>query len=1097
MFSFDKIFKPGNEKYVTGLTDELKALYVYNKYVNEKKEILFVVNGLFEANKFYQKLIKYTDKVLFFPMDDFLTSEALAISPELEITRLETIQNLLEDSQKIVVTNLMGFLRYLPEREQFKKNIIKLRVNNEYNQKELIDKLLNMGYEREVIVNKTGEIAIRGFVIDVFILGSDNPIRIEFWGDEVDSIRIFDVETQLTIKNIDEVTILPNTEFLVDDYVEKANRKQKNIINYINPVNILNYFKEPLIIYGDYNSVEQGYKFLIEEITNYNNSLDIPLNTSYMNNFYSYSNIESVYLNNLSVSETQNKILFKTQELDILAVSAKEKNELLNSYLNKNMIVVVCVSSRYRANQLIELLENENLQFTDESNFIEGKINIIVKDISEGFIINDLVVFSEREIFNKRDNNFIYKTNFKMGSKVRDINKLQIGDYVVHYVHGIGRYMGLTTLTKNGLKKDYLQIEYRNNDKIYLPVEKLELISKYSSNSGAVPRLNKLGSNEWEKTKQRVQTKVKNIAFDLLKLYALRESSLGFAFLPDTEEQIDFEKEFHFKETPDQLKVIEEVKRDMESPRPMDRLLCGDVGFGKTEVAFRAIFKAIMSGKQAAFLCPTTILSDQHYKNALERFKLFPINIAILNRFVTKKETDNILKKLKNGEVDLLIGTHRILSEDVEFKDLGLLIIDEEQRFGVTHKEKIKKLKSNIDVLTLTATPIPRTLQMSMSGIRSLSIIETPPVNRYPIQTYVMQENDYIIKDAIYKELSRKGQAFVLYNYVDRIESKMIELQKMIPEARFTFVHGQMTKNELEDKMIKFINHEYDVLVCTTIIETGIDISNANTLIILDADHFGLSQLYQIRGRVGRTNKIAYCYLMYKKHKVLSEIATKRLKAIQEFTELGSGFAIAMRDLSIRGAGDIIGSEQAGFIDSVGIELFLDMLNDEISLLKGIAVRKKEEELELGTSLIDVSTSIDDSYVSDTEIKIEIHQKINKIDTLESLVQVEKEITDRFGSISEDIKVYMYQELFEKLANKLNIKNIRQTKNFIEIRLPKKLTEKLDGTDLFYKVNDISKMFRFSMKNGYMYITLDIVKLEKHFIYYLVELVEILPTTFK
>ena len=525
----------------------------------------------------------------------------------------------------------------------------------------------------------------------------------------------------------------------------------------------------------------------------------------------------------------------------------------------------------------------------------------------------------------------------------------------------------------------------------------------------------------------------------------------------------------------------------MEAPKPMDRLLCGDVGFGKTEVAFRAIFKSIISGKQAAILCPTTILSEQHYKNAMERFKDFKIDIAILNRFVSPAKVKKILEKLEKGQIDLLIGTHRILSDDVKFNDLGLLVIDEEQRFGVKHKEKIKQYKNNIDVLTLSATPIPRTLQMSMAGIRSLSLIETPPKDRYPVQTYVLGENKQIIKDAIEKELSRDGQTFILYNNVQNIETKKAEIQKLVPSAKIAIAHGKMSKIELEDVMMKFVNKEYDVLLCTTIIETGIDIESANTLIIIDADHFGLSQLYQIRGRIGRSNKIAYCYLMYNNKKVLSEVATKRLKVIKDFTELGSGFAIAMRDLSIRGAGDLLGSQQAGFIDSIGIELFMQMVNEEIAKLQGKEIPKEKDDKQ---PLVDVETTIDDKYVSDEELKIEIHKKINSIDSYKSLDEVKHELEDRFGKLSDSLIVYMHEELFEKLAEELNITNIRQTKNSIEISLPKELTNNIDGEKLFYEVSNITRMFRFSMKFQRLIITLDTVKLDKHFVYYLLDLLK-------
>ena len=526
----------------------------------------------------------------------------------------------------------------------------------------------------------------------------------------------------------------------------------------------------------------------------------------------------------------------------------------------------------------------------------------------------------------------------------------------------------------------------------------------------------------------------------------------------------------------------------MESIKPMDRLLCGDVGYGKTEVAFRAIFKAIMSNKQVAILCPTTLLSSQHYQNAIERFKTFPVEIAILNRFISTKKQKEIISSLKQGKIDLLIGTHRILGNDIEFKNLGLLIIDEEQRFGVKHKEKIKSYKNNIDVLTLSATPIPRTLQMAVSGIRSLSLIETPPIDRFPVQTYVLEENDYIIKDSIYKEMARGGQIFVLYNSVENMEQKVKELQRIVKEARITYVHGRMDKKEIEKVMFDFQNHLFDVLLCTTIIETGIDIPSVNTLIVIQADHFGLSQLYQIRGRVGRSNKIAYCYLMYKKGQVLTEIAKKRLSVIKEFTELGSGFAIAMRDLSIRGAGNIIGEEQSGFIETVGIDMFLDMLNDEINSIKGNKIAIKDDD----QPLIDVSNSISSNYVEEEELKIEIHKKISKIDSKETLNSLRKELEDRFGRLDEKIIVYMNEQLFEKKAKKLNIKNIKQNKNDITITLPKEYNEILDGDRLFVDVLSLNRNFKFSMKLGKIIIDLPLKNLDKHYIYYLIDLLNII-----
>ena len=1096
MSIFDKILTGSNENVISGLNDELKALYTYNKFKKIGKSILFVVNSLYEANTFYQILSNYTNDVVLFPMDDFLTSEALAISPELKITRLETL-NVLRDSNKIVVTNLTGYLRFLPPKQIYYNSFIQLSIGIEYNMEKLISDLYNMGYERQTIISKTGEIAIRGFIIDIFSVGYNSPVRIEFWGDQIESIRTFDVDNQLTIGNLNELLIMPNNEFITGKQVDFQQIKQRDIINYISPVSILDYINDGEVIINDYNSILSSYNLLVDEMNEYTLNNNFDPKTRYMFELTTDIKNSTYYLMNFDNDIPFNKKSFKykVKKLDNFIGTNDEINKRLNKYINDKYTVIICLSTRYKINKLLTDLNNENIFATTENDIIDNKINVIEKNISSGYIIEKYIIISEKELYNKKEVNYSYKTHFRYGSKVRDINKLHNGDYIVHNVHGIGIYRGIKTLEKNKLKKDYLQIEYKDGDKLYIPVEKLELISKYSANEGLVPKINKLGGTEWQKTKARVKNKVENIAADLLKLYAKRKSTKGFAFKTDDENQINFEKEFIYEETQDQQKVIEEIKKDMESPYPMDRLLCADVGYGKTEVSFRAVFKAILSGKQVAFLCPTTILSMQHYNNAIERFKGFDVEIAVLNRFVSAKQQSEIIKKLSEGKIDLLIGTHRILSDDVKFKNLGLLVIDEEQRFGVKHKEKIKEYKADIDVLTLSATPIPRTLQMSMAGVRSLSLIETPPTNRYPVQTYVLEENNQIIKDAIYKELSRNGQAFILYNNIEDMDTKLNQISKLIPEARIVVAHGKMDKNELENVMIDFENMKYDVLLCTTIIETGIDIPTVNTLIIIDADRFGLSQLYQIRGRVGRSSKIAYCYLMYKKGKTLTDIATKRLNVIKEFTELGSGFSIAMRDLSIRGAGDILGSEQAGFIDSVGVELFLRMLNEEVDKLKGIET--EENNLQEGQPLIEVSTNIDDNYVSEEDLKIEIHKKISSIDSKDCLDKIKKELEDRFGKLSDDNIVYMYEELFEHMALKLNITKVTQTKNYISICLPQALSNKLDGDKLFIKVCSLTRNFRFSMKNKELIITLNLVNLDKHYIYYLVSLLEIIEESKK
>jgi transcription-repair coupling factor (mfd) len=1079
------------EKIITGLTDELKALFITKQ--SKKRNVLVLINSLYEANNLYKKISNYNDNTYLFPMDDFLTSEALAISPELKYQRLETLNSLIYNKEKsIVVTNLMGYLRFLPSKKLFKENKLILKKENDINIEVLREMLFNLGYIKETIVNKTGELAIRGFVVDIYPVNHEYPYRVEFWGDTIDSIKTFDVDTQRTIKEVEEVEIFSNTEFITSKQAPFEEKFQRNLDNFTKPENITNYLDNPFIIFINSNDLKVGNELLLNEIIEYKISYPEYKNTSFMNDFEKISN-SNLVINDFE-SDVISEVDYKSKDLIPFKTDKNIINNELNKLLKQKKTVYICVKNRYSANKIIDYLENDNIIFTSPNELIGNKVNLIVFNLTKGFEFSSFIVYSEREIFGFKESSVPYRTRFKLGSRIRDITKLNVGDYIVHVSHGIGIYSGIKTLTKNGLRKDYLVLDYQGTDKLYVPVEKIDLISKYSAGEGIKPRLNKLGTTEWEKTKLRIKKKIEGIADDLLNLYKEREKTIGFEFDEDTKEQYEFEDDFYYEITVDQAKVIKEIKQDMENKKPMDRLLCGDVGFGKTEVAFRAVFKAIMSGKQAALLCPTTILSKQHFENAIERFARFGVNVELLNRFVTGKKLSSIKDKIKKGQIDFVIGTHKLLGKDINFKNLGFLVIDEEQRFGVKHKEKIKEYKNNIDVLTLSATPIPRTLQMSIAGIRNLSLIETPPVNRHPVQTYVVAENKNLVKDAIYKELSRNGQVFLLYNHVDSIESKAKEINRLVPDARIIYAHGRMGKNELEDIMLKFTNKEYDVLICTTIIETGIDIPNVNTLLIMEADKFGLSQLYQIRGRVGRSNKIAYCYLMYDNRKILSEIANKRLSVIKDFTELGSGFAIAMRDLSIRGAGDILGSEQAGFIDSVGVELFLNMLNEEVEIKKGNILPKPEE---LPNPLVDVETTIDDKYVSDEELKIEIHKKINEINSYEELKLIKTELEDRFGKLPESINIYMYEEWFEKLARKLNINRVKQTKNSIEIILPKELSNNIDGQKLFFDITELSRMIRLSMKFNSLIITLDTVKLDKHFIFYLIELMKIIEKSKK
>ena len=1079
---FNNLFPNIGLNDVNGLTDELKCIYISELFKRRNKSILVVCNSLFEANKFFQTIKLYNENVLFFPMDDFLTSEILAVSPDFKMTRLETLNDVRDN--KIIVTNLMGYLRFLPSKEVFLNNYIELTVNDIIDIKELEKKLYNIGYNKEIIVDKTGCMATRGFVLDIFPINSDNPVRIEFWGDQIESIRKFDINSQLKLEQLSSIKIIPNSEFIIDSEVLEE-YKHRDLIKFGNVSNIRDYLNNSILVYNDFYDLKNAYTNLLQDIFEYCESSNIPCDTKFMHDFLELD--KGVKINLCNFDTFNNSIKYSSYKIEDNFVF-EQLNSQLEVYNEKYEYVIIGVSNRYQANKIIESLDNDDIIFTNLNELYKNKINIVVKDFNEGFIFENYAVISEKEIFNKKDNHVVYKTNFKYGTRIKNINKLELGDYVVHNTHGIGRYCGIKTICKNGLNKDYLTVEYKGGDKLYIPVEKIDLITKYSSKEGFEPKINKLGSTEWEKIKLKARNRAKDIADQLLKLYALREMQEGFAFDKDSEEQAMFESEFPYEETKDQLKVLEEIKNDMESNHPMDRLLCGDVGYGKTEIAFRAAFKAILSGKQVALLCPTTILSNQHFQNAIERFKSFPVNISLLNRFVTPKNVKNTIDGIKDGKIDFVIGTHKLLNDEIKFKNLGLLIIDEEQRFGVTHKEKIKNFKNNVDVLTLSATPIPRTLQMSLSGIRGLSTIETPPSNRYPVQTYVLSYNKKVIKDAIYKELSRDGQVFLLYNHIDNMESKVREIQGLVPDARISYAHGRMSKQELEDIMLKFTNKEFDVLVCTTIIETGIDIPNVNTLIIVDADRFGLSQLYQLRGRVGRTNKVAYCYLMYDDSKILTEIARKRLGAIKEFTELGSGLSIAMRDLSIRGAGDVLGSEQAGFVDSVGIELFMKMLKQEIDKLKGIETKEEEDT----QPLIDVDTAIKDTYVKEEELKIEIHKKINQIDTKDKLNEVKNELEDRFGKLDEDMLIYMNEEWFEKLALNLNINKIKQGKDFVELILDKDLSSKINGEVLFLESLKLTSNFKFKMFAGCLTINLNTKNLEKHFIYYLIDLLFII-----
>ena len=1059
-----KEFRFENGTINEGLTSELSLFYVLEYFKQHNVSVLLVTSNLYDANKLYQAMQTYTDQVFLFPMDDFFTSVALAVSPELKLKRLETLEKVQEKC--IVITNLMGYLRILPQKSIQDSLKTTLKKDLEISRDDLITTLENLGYQRDSMVTSTGEYAVRGFVLDVFLIDENHPIRVEFFGDTIESIRYFDEETQRTVSEISSITCRPVDEVKTDGYSS-----------------LLEYMGDATVVYFDYPQIEASYVHLVEESLAYQKEQDLE-NQKFFISFEEICPNYILYVNHVvNDLRSRNVCHFQTKEIDNFKGNFTRLKEVVQGFIYQKKTVVFALSTSNQISEIRDLFD-QNVVLVKDRHFHENAINIIHFKINKGFIWDDLVVISEFDIEEIKQE-VKYKNNLHIGKKVRDLNALQTGDYVVHRAHGIGIYCGVVTLNVQGLKKDYLQIAYLDNDKVYVPVEKISTIYKYSDKDGMKPQINKLNSPVWQRKKQAVQKKIRDISGELIKLYAKRNSVVGEAYQDFPEEDL-FANDFPYEETKDQIRAIKDVFHDLDSVVPMDRLLCGDVGFGKTEVAFRGMFKAVCNNRQVLYLCPTTILSKQQYESALERFRNFAVEIRLFNRFTTKKEATEILEGLKSGKIDIVFGTHRLLSKEIQPKRLGLLVIDEEQRFGVTHKEKIKELKNDVNVLTLSATPIPRTLKMSLSGLRDLSIIDTPPINRYPIQTYVVSDSDMLVKDAIYKELARNGQVFVLYNRVETIEEKVSQLQKLVPEARIRFAHGRMTKIELDDIMGSFIANDFDILVSTTIIETGIDIPNANTLIIYDADRFGLSQLYQLRGRVGRSNKIAYAYLLYQKNKMLNDVAVKRLQAIRDFTELGSGYKIAMRDLSIRGAGDILGSEQAGFVDTVGISLYMKMIEDEMKRLKGEYVEEDEDK----ESLIRVETHIDDAYVSDESVKIEIHQLINEIDSYQKLEDVKNTLIDRFGTITENMEIYMYEEWFEKLANRLNITKVVQNNRLIQFWLSEKTSTKIKGDKLFLEAYSINPKFQIKYENKQISILLPILYQEKHFIYDVVALVQ-------
>lgn len=1081
----------------THISDE--AYLIASAFFASNKSILVVKNNQYEAQLLYKQLVDMNQKdVLFFPVDESQRIEALAQSPELLAERINTMYQLTLGESKIIIGHTASFIRYLPSLECFKQHILHLKVDQQIAINDLKKALIYNGYQYTTRVDQPFFFAHRGGVIDVYSLQYSKPIRIEFFDDIIESIRFYDADDQRTVESINEIEIIPATDVLyfdedVEACVEKITQLKKDCISkidtfyqdelnenmaielenlrshdttfgmykflpFMNHFSTIKEYCQDMILYlSIYTSIMDNYKMYVEEMFYYNKEL-FEVGKSLLN-LKLYIDINDLIKGDVVYSE-----IFKTKEKEvpfnarlIQSIYGSETqliNELTQYAKVSKVLIVLKNDMHYRS--ITELLERHHLNYTlinVQDDIYEG-INIIRGDFNGGLELGDerLTIITEKELYGQTSQTKKTFVRYKNAKVIHNFNELSVGDYIVHDTHGIGQYLGIKTLDVQGVHRDYLYISYRGNDTLYVPVDQFKLIRKYTSSNGRVPKVHKLGSAEWQKTKQRIRSKVDDLADELIALYASRMMQQGFAFEPDTPMQDDFEKEFEYDLTPDQYLAVEEIKRDMEQARPMDRLLCGDVGFGKTEVALRAAFKAIVSGKQVALLCPTTILSSQHYRTIMNRFKSFPVNIALLNRFSTVKQVRTITEGVKNGTIDFVVGTHKILNNALKFKDIGLLIIDEEQRFGVRHKEKIKEYKESIDVLTLSATPIPRTLQMSLMGVRNLSQIETPPTNRLPVQTYVMEKNPTLIKQVIERELSREGQVFYLYNRTSSISDVANKIAMSIPGARVGIGHGQMHRDDLEDVMMKFMNKEYNVLVCTTIIETGIDIPNANTLIVEDADRFGLAQLYQIKGRVGRSDRNAYAYLLYRPEKQLTEEATKRLKAIKEFTQLGSGYKIAMRDLSIRGAGDILGGQQAGFIDTVGFDMYMKILMDAVDEKQG-----KVEKEDVPVLNVNVDGYIPSDYVNTDLEKLELYQRLDKVQSLDDLKQIKDELNDLYGKLPRTVETLVIKREFDLLMNDERIDQMVEEKNIVQISLTQEFSDQIDGEKLFTMMSEYRK----------------------------------------
>ncbi|EGY58291.1 transcription-repair coupling factor [Lactobacillus iners] len=1070
LVNFIKAVPQAKNSMLTGVNFGAFNLIIRELLHRLQQPILIVASDENRAQQIYSSLVELFEEnmVHFFPVEPLLETQAAVSSLDELSQRLDAMSFLLTKQKGIVISTPQALQYPLPAAIKFKANSLTLKVNQVCNLSKICDFLVRCGYQRDDLVANPGEFALRGDILDIYPLNIAYPYRIEFFDDEIDNIRTFNPVSQRTKDSLTEVVIEP-----ADDQLDKLYQNEDY-------TTILDYLTESgIICFDDIRAIRQNIvqidarnrDYLAHETsTNIKNSrLDF---TSIFNQIVQakiYSSLFQVSVNDLKIDQLLN--LHTREPQQFFSQMLLIKNEL-SVYELQQQTVIIQADNLVRAKQIKSTFADYGIDITiaAENRLIPNKRQIIVDNFNQGFVLPriNLVYLTEHDLFNRQPHIHKKIKSLENAQQIRSYQELNPGDYVVHINHGIGIFEGIKTLESNGKKGDYITITYRNHDQLFVPADQLGVVQKYVASDGKIPKINKLGGNEWAKTKCRVQEKIEDIADELLAIYAHRATEKGFAFLPDDELQRDFEAAFPYLETPDQIKAIKEIKLDMQKEKPMDRLLVGDVGFGKTEVALRAAFKAIDSGKQVAFLVPTTILAEQHYATMLERFKDFPVNVAMLCRFQTEKEADEIATNLSNGKIDIVVGTHRILSRDIKFKNLGLLIIDEEQRFGVKHKEKLKKLKNNIDVLTLTATPIPRTLHMSMIGVRDLSVMETPPANRYPIQTYVTEETPNIVREACLRELARNGQIFFLHNKIQDIDQKVAYLSQLIPEARIEYIHGRMSERQLEDIMLRFTQKKFDILVTTTIIETGVDLPNVNTLLVENADTYGLSQLYQLRGRIGRSSRLAYAYFLYKRDKVLTEVSEKRLNAIRDFTALGSGFKIAMRDLSIRGAGNILGKQQHGFIDSVGYDLYAQMLDQTIKQKRGDKVcHKTNAEVR-----INLEAYIPTEYISSQKQKIEFYKKIKHANNVKAIDDIADELIDRFGTYPKSVENLLNIATIKVLADTAQILSITNIDKKIDIVLDQKASEELKGPNIFRTLEHVCFRARVSVDHDRLHVRL-------------------------